>query len=145
MALILDHINGIPNDNRVENLRIACPNCSATFDTHCGRKNRQERVQRVCRRCGGEFIPAASSQRYCSRACGRRWDRTGRSRPGTRKVERPPYGQLMAEIAAGSYSAVGRRYGVSDNAVRKWVRQYERERTAGQATFRRGHAKAVSY
>lgn len=26
-----------------------------------------------------------------------------------------------------SYLAVGRKYGVSDNAVRKWVRFYERE------------------
>jgi transposase-like protein len=26
-----------------------------------------------------------------------------------------------------SYSAVGRKYGVSDNAVRKWVRFYERQ------------------
>ncbi len=25
------------------------------------------------------------------------------------------------------YSAVGRKYGVSDNAVRKWVRWYERQ------------------
>ena len=35
MSLILDHINGINNDNRIENLRIVCPNCNATLDTHC--------------------------------------------------------------------------------------------------------------
>jgi transposase-like protein len=40
-------------------------------------------------------------------------------------VERPPYEQLLAEVAATSWSAVGRKYGVSDNAVRKWVRAYE--------------------
>ncbi len=45
----------------------------------------------------------------------------------TRKVERPPYEQLLEEIEATSYSAVGRKYGVSDNAVRKWVRFYERQ------------------
>ncbi|HEU4804138.1 MAG TPA: helix-turn-helix domain-containing protein [Solirubrobacterales bacterium] len=37
----------------------------------------------------------------------------------------------MAEIEATSYSAVGRKYGVSDNAIRKWVRAYEREREDG--------------
>ncbi len=40
MSLILDHINGVPDDNRLDNLRIVCPNCAATLDTHCGRKNR---------------------------------------------------------------------------------------------------------
>ena len=39
---------------------------------------------------------------------------------GARRVERPPYEQLVAEVARRV--AVGRKYGVSDNAVRKWVR-----------------------
>ena len=41
MSLILDHINGIYNDNRIENLRIVCPNCNATLDTHCGKNCRK--------------------------------------------------------------------------------------------------------
>jgi transposase-like protein len=39
----------------------------------------------------------------------------------------------VREIAETSYVAVGRKYGVSDNAIRKWVRQYERERAAEAA------------
>lgn len=131
MSLILDHINGVPDDNRIENLRIVCPNCAATLDTHCGRKNRREAVSRNCARCGREFVVKYSRHRYCSQACGCRWDRSslrGRPAPNLRKVERPPYERLLAEIEATSYLAVGRKYGVSDNAVRKWVRFYERER-----------------
>lgn len=43
MSLILDHVNGIPDDNRLVNLRIVCPNCAATLDTHCGRNARRPR------------------------------------------------------------------------------------------------------
>ena len=35
MSLILDHINGIRNDHRIENLRFLCPNCNSTLITHC--------------------------------------------------------------------------------------------------------------
>lgn len=37
MKLILDHINGIFNDHRVENLRLVCPNCNSQLDTFCSR------------------------------------------------------------------------------------------------------------
>jgi hypothetical protein len=126
MALILDHVNGDARDNRIENLRIVCPNCAATLDTHCGRRARLEREERECRRCGAKFTPRVARQAYCSSYCGQRWERKGRPILEARKVrERPPYEQLLAEIAATSWSAVGRKYGVSDNAIRKWVRAHE--------------------
>jgi transposase-like protein len=34
---------------------------------------------------------------------------------------------LKADVVAMSFLAVGRKYGVSDNAVRKWLRWYERQ------------------
>lgn len=123
MALILDHVNGTPDDHRFENLRVLCPNCAATLKTHCGRKNRLPKVE--CGFCGLAFRPTRRSQRYCSAECGSRQKRN-RMRAG-RRVERPPYEQLIREIGETSYLAVGRKYGVSDNAIRKWVRFYERE------------------
>lgn len=130
MSLILDHINGVADDNRLENLRIVCANCNATLETHCGRNRESTRDPRPCAGCGVEFRPKAGHQRYCSRACGTRHPRDGQPRPELRRVVRPPYEQLLQEIASTSWSAVGRRYGVSDNAVRKWVRTEERARAA---------------
>ena len=45
---------------------------------------------------------------------------------------------------ATATSAVGRRYGVSDNAIRKWVRRYERERAASRPPEPRATDAAVA-
>jgi predicted nucleic acid-binding Zn ribbon protein len=130
MSMILDHRNGVRDDNRLENLQIVCPNCAATLETHCGRAIAGPPPLRHCERCGEMFRAKHRTQRYCSRACGTRWSRSqlrGKPNPSLRRVDRPPYEQLLEELAATSYVAVGRKYDVSDNAVRKWVRFYERQ------------------
>jgi hypothetical protein len=131
MGWILDHINGDRYDNRLENLRIVCPNCAATLDTHCGANKRgtpKLPAFRRCALCGTRFSPKYWDHRYCSRRCGTRVQRkVGVPRPRRRKVERPPHPQLLSEVLEMGYRAVGRKYGVSDTAIRKWLRQFERE------------------
>lgn len=132
MSLILDHVNGVRDDNRLANLRIVCPNCAATFATHCGRNGRETVEARTCVRCEAEFVPKYRRQRYCSRDCGTRWDRRGIKLVKARKVDRPDRQQLLREVDELGYCAAGRKYGVSDNAVRKWLRAYEGERLAAE-------------
>ncbi len=40
LSFHLDHINGINNDHRKENLRLLCPNCHSQTATYCGRNKR---------------------------------------------------------------------------------------------------------
>ncbi|HEY8638228.1 MAG TPA: hypothetical protein VIL64_03215 [Solirubrobacteraceae bacterium] len=126
MSLVLDHVNGVADDNRLGNLQIVCANCAATLDTHCGKMNRRVFDIARCDGCGNEYRPTRQEQRFCRVQCSWRW-RSGRPNPASRRVSRPPYATLTREIRALGWSGTGRRYGVSDNAVRKWVRQYERE------------------
>lgn len=51
-----------------------------------------------------------------------------------RKVKRPGYDVLKHDIERVGYSGTGRKYGVSDNAVRKWLRIYERRHHDRAAT-----------
>lgn len=41
LSLHLDHINGIHNDNRIENLRFLCPNCHSLTETYGGKNNKK--------------------------------------------------------------------------------------------------------
>lgn len=122
MSLILDHINGINNDHRLENLRIVCPNCNATLPTHCG-KNVLDRklINRKKRQTSLNYCKCGKIIRHGNNKC------IICHNNSQRKVKRPPYEQLLDEIKENGYSATGRKYGVSDNAIRKWVKFYENQ------------------
>jgi len=124
MALVLDHVNGVADDNRLENLRIVCPNCAATLSTHCGRNTASPPAQ-ACAGCRRPFRPRRRRQRYCSVTCARAAS-AGVPRPATRTAERPTHERLLVEVARDGYRGTGQRHGVSDTAVRKWLAFYER-------------------
>ena len=44
LVLRLDHINGIYNDCRLENLRMICPNCDSQTETYSGRNKKYKNL-----------------------------------------------------------------------------------------------------
>lgn len=47
-----------------------------------------------------------------------------------RTVNRPPKEQLLQELKESNFTQVGKKYGVSDNAIRKWCKNYNLPTTA---------------
>ena len=48
------------------------------------------------------------------------------SKSHLRKVKRPDYQTLINNVKELGYTKTGRKYGVSDNAIRKWIKHYEK-------------------
>lgn len=117
MSLILDHINGVSDDNRIENLRIVCPNCNATLDTHCG-KNKGKRFKKLKELGISDTTVDLRTIKYSKERSKRIADLAKQRR----KVERPSLDILLKEVKEFGYSATGRKYGVSDNSIRKWIK-----------------------
>lgn len=43
LVMVLDHINGINDDYRLDNLRLLCPNCNSQTDTFAGRNIKRKK------------------------------------------------------------------------------------------------------
>jgi 5-methylcytosine-specific restriction endonuclease McrA len=44
LAMHLDHVNGMPHDHRLKNLRMLCPNCHSQTPTYAGRNVRRDQT-----------------------------------------------------------------------------------------------------
>ena len=108
LRMIIDHINGVNNDNRLENLRMVCPNCNSQLDTHSGKNTKREKKKYYCK-CGKEKFKKSKMCKSC-------YDLK------QRRVVRPSKEQLLQEIKELGYEGTGRKYGVSGNAIRKWIK-----------------------
>lgn len=117
--LELDHINGINNDHRIENLRILCPNCHAQTPTHAGRNNRiyVARLREVKEPKQPKIPkPKLTDEQKTANAIEKAFKQ--------RKVERPSKNELTKLVWEKPTVLLGLDFGVSDKAIEKWCKAY---------------------
>ena len=115
LTLILDHINGHNRDDRLENLRWVCPNCNQQLDTTNGKNIKTLEKQSIkqkeihyCEKCGIELKSKDATK--CPKCAA----------IAQRLVERPSREELKSLIRTLPFTTLATRFGVSDNAIRKW-------------------------
>jgi transposase-like protein len=122
IPLELHHIDENRFNNKLDNLKILCSNChmqehnySNVTKLHSQKTKKSEpnniKEMKTCQ-CGSEI-------NIRSTMCEKCWSIKNR------KVERPPFNQLLNEVTEMGYSGTGRKYGVSDNTIRKWLNSFK--------------------
>ena len=114
LTLQLDHINGVHNDNRLENLRILCPNCHTQTETWGGKK---EKNHSVCLDCGD--LKKWNKGIRCN-DCSKKQVGINQRKFEVTKEE------LEKLIAEKPMTQIGKMFGVSDNAIRKRLKRFVR-------------------
>ena len=111
LSLQLHHINGNHADNRIENLQILCPNCHSQTENYRGKKHKQHNY---CADCGKEI---ALESTWCPQ-CAAKHNRACK----VQKEDRPTKDELFALITTRPFEEIGRMYGVTGNAIKKWCK-----------------------
>lgn len=131
LVLQLDHKDGNKRNNTLYNLQILCPNCHTQTETYAVVK-----TVRMPRELSDGIVRETNRNKYFCK-CGAeiyKQNKTGLCRkchevqfPPPRKISNcPERDVLLAEVASLRYNGVSRKYGVSYNTVRKWVKSVRR-------------------
>ena len=119
LTLVLDHINGNHNDNRLENLRFICKHCDSQLKTNGSRNTIRyfkpvlKKATIKCPLCGGSMTKGAEMCVKC------------RTAKKLTESKIPPRDELIKDLLEiKNFVRIGKKYEVSDNAVRKWCVHY---------------------
>ncbi len=118
------HVDEDKSNNSPENLMVFCTNADHTR-FHSGYYERLEEQDngswmcltkiQYCEHCGKGFDHSSKRNRFCSIGCANSVSRT---------CDRPTKEELNKLLIDNNFSKVGKIYNVSDNAIRKWCKQY---------------------
>lgn len=136
--VVVHHLNGDKSNNRTANLLVleraqhaklhmwlssGAPGVEKYRENGMNSLKASFEKPQYCKYC--EATLQRKQTDYCSTSC---------SAYCSRKAERPTKKQLKTDIANMSIVKVGKKYNVSDNAIRKWMKSYNlKKSTMSQA------------
>jgi len=110
IPLQIHHINGVHNDNRLENIQLLCPNCHSLTDTYAGKNaNRENKTKYI----------KSSVRKVINKE---KWLQLQEKIWANNHPSKDTLCNVFKEV--GSFRGVGKLYNVSDNAIRKWFKHY---------------------
>ena len=138
IPLELHHKNMNHNDNRLENLQILCSNCHSLSHNYSNTNNKPKSIVNVtllekylsddnninkqnkensikyCKHCGKKL--KSEQKAYCSQSCAH-----------AHVAKTPSKSKLIEKLNEFNWNKTktGNYFGVSDNAVNKWIKKYD--------------------
>lgn len=120
IRLELHHKDGNHKNAKLENVEMLCPNCHSQTDNF-RYKGRSTKKKQICIDCGKEISKRAKRCKECAILNKKKNGTTGRKStcPTTKE-------NLISELLQnnGNFTAVGKVFYVSDNAIRRWCEKF---------------------
>lgn len=108
ISLQLDHINGVNNDNRIDNLRFLCPNCHSQTETFSGKRHKKTNY------CScGNIISSSSDYCFLCRP----------TRPT--KIDWPSVEEMSNLVWEKPATQLSKELGISDVAIAKFCKNHD--------------------
>jgi hypothetical protein len=117
LTLHLDHIDGDHYNNLLENLRILCPHCHQQTPTFGAKNAKFKPARKYFCKCGKEKTNNEVKQCH---AC---YLQERKNCINQTDTPWPPVEDILLWLETASFTAVGKKIGVSDNAVRKYIKR----------------------
>jgi len=123
IPLELHHIDGNQTNVSLDNLQLLCPNCHTLTDNYRGKGVKIKSKQKYCKDCGKLISRKAIRCSKCANIKTAHLRVFSSSKPTKTEL-------LYYLIIYNNFLRIGKIYGVSDNAVRKWCVSYNLPKTA---------------
>lgn len=128
IPLELHHVDGNHFNNNLSNLKVLCPNCHALTDNYRGRAKRK--YEHIVTKHDIHIRNRITSKNYCA-DCGKEISRHAKrcksceAKKRYNAISKKPERDVLKNIIRHySFLQIGKKYGVSDNAIRKWCKSY---------------------